>query len=403
MMIILLNHARIFKMANQTLDVVRGFPIELLKASDEARLKYFKAKHIGHAILKQARDELLSAIKYSNQFEKNRALILVYGPTGAGKSTLAESIVDILRKEALLQMQQDPAFIPAVQVGLFATQDALFDWGRNLEDICKALLEPGIAYKIDNSQYISEARKALNKVTDPRKSKLLRSLENALIHRHPLAFILDDAQYTKKVASGRRLEDVMDFFKSLVDFTNTTIVLIGTYELLDFTELSGQLGRRSIKIHLSRYTWDKRTERDGFKNALGSFRDVLPFLETPDFDDYEYFYDRCAGCIGVLKEWLCRAQYVAIKEGAKTLKKKHLDKTVMPTGDLLRIANEISAGETRLQQPTIDAVHNILRTPTPTAAPTPTNTSQNTQRRTPRPGTRLPGSDPVGLRGGEAT
>ncbi len=83
--------------------------------------------------------------------------------------------------------------------------------------------------------------------------RLRLALESALIHRRPAAFFIDEAQHLAKMKSGRKLQDQLDSIKSLASLTDTVHILVGTYELLPFRNLSAQLSRRSIDIHFPRY------------------------------------------------------------------------------------------------------------------------------------------------------
>ncbi|MGG2201845.1 TniB family NTP-binding protein [Paenibacillus validus] len=75
-----------------------------------------------------------------------------------------------------------------------------------------------------------------------------------------------------KMASGRKLRNQMDSIKSLASLSNTPIVLIGTYELLQFTNLSGQLSRRSDDVHFQRYQMENKQHMEWFENTLYMFQ-----------------------------------------------------------------------------------------------------------------------------------
>jgi hypothetical protein len=67
------------------------------------------------------------------------------------------------------------------------------------------------------------------------------AVERALHYRRPRAILIDEAQHMAKMAAGRRLQDQLDCLKSLASLTRTIHVLIGTYELLAFRNLSAPL------------------------------------------------------------------------------------------------------------------------------------------------------------------
>src|SRR5439155_12354609 len=130
--------------------------------------------------------------------------------------------------------------------------------------------------------------------------------------------------------------------KSLANRTKIPIVLLGTYELLPFRNLSAQLSRRSIDVHFRRYRANHIEETKTFKNVLWSFQNHLPLHETPDLiGDWDYFYERSIGCVGVLKEWLIRAHVKALRDGGKTLTRRHLDKSVPSISKCSRMLSDI--------------------------------------------------------------
>jgi hypothetical protein len=54
-------------------------------------------------------------------------------------------------------------------------------------------------------------------------------------------------------ASGGKLLDQLDWIKSMTNVTGVLHILIGTYELLNFRNLSGQASRRGLDLHFPRY------------------------------------------------------------------------------------------------------------------------------------------------------
>ena len=78
------------------------------------------------------------------------------------------------------------------------------------------------------------------------------AVEQALRHRHPPVVFVDEAQHLARIASGHRLSDQLEVIKSIANRTETVHVLLGTYELMAFRNLSAQLSRRSVDLHFQR-------------------------------------------------------------------------------------------------------------------------------------------------------
>ena len=78
------------------------------------------------------------------------------------------------------------------------------------------------------------------------------------------------------MGSGRRLSDQLDVIKSIANCTGTVHVLLGTYGLLAFRNLSAQLSRRSVDIHFPRYRADDPEDLKAFMTVLRSFEQHLP-------------------------------------------------------------------------------------------------------------------------------
>src|SRR2546421_662678 len=99
--------------------------------------------------------------------------------------------------------------------------------------------------------------------------------EQALRLRRPAAGMIYEAQQLAKIGSGRRLLDQLDVIKSIAHQTQTVYVLYGTYDLLAFRNLNGQLSRRSIDVHFPRYRAECAADRKAFLSVLNSFAQQL--------------------------------------------------------------------------------------------------------------------------------
>src|SRR5690606_28175779 len=122
------------------------------------------------------------------------------------------------------------------------------------------------------------------------------------IYREPHAFMIDEAQHIARIASGKSLRNQMDTLKSLASVSMVPFVMFGTYELLKFRNLSGQLIRRGIDVHFPRYKAKLEEDRASFQSVLWTFQKHLPFKVEPKLvEHWEYFYVHSIGCVGNLK------------------------------------------------------------------------------------------------------
>jgi energy-coupling factor transporter ATP-binding protein EcfA2 len=268
-----------------------GFPPELLTQPWPKRLEYFKGYTMAHPRLMQAREALLSAIREAAP----NSLILLLGPTGVGKTTLRTKVEQILVTEMLPELKGDPGRLPVVSVECAAPPSGIFSWRDHfrrllvqMEDaVTEATLNPKGPVRLgDRIIRFMPGEKVAG-------SEYQFAVERALRFRRPVAVLIDEAQHLARMGSGRRLSEQLDVIKSIANLTGTTHVLLGTYELLAFRNLSAQLSRRSLDLHFARYRIDDPDDRQMFLAVLRSFERQLPLLEPLDLvKDWEFLYER---------------------------------------------------------------------------------------------------------------
>jgi energy-coupling factor transporter ATP-binding protein EcfA2 len=353
-----------------------AFPRELLDQPPEARLGYFKSFTIAHPLLKEAD----AALKQAIQEPAGWSLIFVYGPTGVGKTTLRRRVEKHLKESMMEVLRQDPGLVPVASMEAAAPDSSQFSWKDYYRRALIALDEPLIDRKLTCQVRGSfrDARDTFGRaLTDPRAAglEIRLALESALIHRRPAAFFIDEAQHLAKMKSGRKLQDQLDSIKSLASLANTVHVLVGTYELLPFRNLSAQLSRRSIDIHFPRYP------------------DLLPHLE--------YCYERSIGCVGLVKDWLTRALALAMNQNANAVNVRTLEKTAWSLDQSERMARETVDGESDVseKEEKRDRLRHLLRLGTTSSAAAPAAARVNPPARhvRQRVGQRKPVRDLVGV------
>ncbi|MBG1243167.1 ATP-binding protein [Nostoc sp. NZL] len=375
---------------------LNGFPLELLTQPKTERLAYFKDYTVAHPRLKEVYEILMRTIAEP----AGASFIFVYGPSGIGKTTLWLRVEEKLKELALPKLESDRARVPVVGIEAIAPESRYFNWKEYYTRALITLEEPLIDHKFDYGVR-GISRDNFGKINVESKvvaPALRRALENALIHRHPDVFFVDEAQHFGKVASGYKLQDQLDCLKSLANMTGILHCLLGTYELLTFRNLSGQLSRRSVDIHFRRYCADIPEDVQAFKSVLLTFQQYIPLAETPNLvDHWEYFYERTLGCVGILKDWLMRVLDDALDRQATTITLKDLQKRALSVAQCQKMFKEIQEGERQLSETEADVqnLRSLLG-----LGMKPTGLSEETPKTTRPPGKvgkRKPKRDPIGV------
>lgn len=302
------------------------------------RLDQFRNFTMAHPQLVAARDELVDAIEGATP----GSLVMVLGPTGVGKTTLRMKVEQLLAQ----QMPPDSDRLAFVSVDVPPPQTGRFRWRDYFGRLLAAMNEPLIHAK--TIRVYSDAPAPVAAIIGD--SDLSYAAEQALRHRRPRVVFVDEAQHLGRVASGRRLSDQLDVVKAIANRTGTVHVLLGTYELLAFRNLSAQLSRRCLDLHFQRYRADSAADRQIFQSVLLTFQKQLAF-ESTDTDllaIWDFLYERSVGCVGILKEWLVRASVRAIRHSAVGLTREHLEAAALSISQCEKILAEAREGETRL-------------------------------------------------------
>lgn len=364
-----------------------------LNVEQKAKLDQFKAYVIGHKHLTDAMQKSIDAICRNT----GPRVVSVTGPTGVGKSTLAERLTDKLQTIHADEVDQDKSCIPVTRLNAIPPHTKLFDWKDFYIRLLTAHGDVMLDRKLAIPQQGELFRVGMTATGRERSSPeaLRRSVESSLCHRRTKTLIIDEAHHILMVNNPIKLEYQFEILKSLTIETNTTIVLVGTYRLLDIREHSGQLVRRSEIIHLPRYNTKDPQDQQVFTNFAHSLVQKLPIKPAVGFNELmDFFYLKTGGCIGILKDWLARCLEIVLHAGKDTFDLDDLKACCLDNKGLCTIVEEAKAGEARLKDVSDAELRRLLyeeEIPSPSPLPFPPS-----RRRRMRVGERLPTRDPVG-------
>jgi energy-coupling factor transporter ATP-binding protein EcfA2 len=397
-----------------TVTATQTFPRELLGLDRKTRIDYFKGIKIAHPHIEDAKTNLLHAIEDADP----GSLIFVFGPSGVGKSTLRISVMNAIIFGMLPELQSDLGRIPVVGMELLSPAAGFFSWTDNFRQLLLSMEEPLIDFKISPPQTEHQSstgvdrkipiRTTLLEVNLPSKEKPSTSryrwaYEQSVKHRRPVAVLLDDAHYLNKVPAARLLYQ-LDFVKSIAATTQVPHVLFGTYELLALRNLSGQISRRSVDIHLPRYK-PTNLDRHVFAGVVNSFAVKMPVDECPNLIEHvDYLMERSGGCVGILKTWLDQSLIEALRSKEKTVTRTHLEKRSYSDEALTKIFMEMVEGEDRLieggSQYSIQEMRLGVPSNSKISSTSLTDAAEHKGTKKPRQhrvGTRNPTRDPIGI------
>src|SRR5260370_15520755 len=96
---------------------------------------------------------------------------------------------------------------------------------------------------------------------------------------------------------------------------------------------------------------ENESECQEFRNAFSSLLKQIPLEVDHDglLQRWWYFFEGSLGCIGILKQWLVRALYRALREASAELTRAHLEKSGLPDAKWERMRADARSGEAEFE------------------------------------------------------
>jgi GTPase SAR1 family protein len=338
------------------------------------RYEAFRSVRIPHERLTEAKVEIIRRIDFLNdsrdlaeraimaegarraRMHEQGALILVFGPTNAGKTTLLDLLCEHYEEEALATPDWDVGRLPIVAVQAVVHLSQKFDILDFWQRVLVAMDEPLIARKVlldggDEAELAQGRRMEFIRGRYKNERALRRAVEQGLLFRRPAALLIDEGHHMALQTSELSERGLVEALKTLADISRVPLVLFGTHELVRLRNRSSQIIARSYEFDLPRYRLDVAGDVEEFKKILRSLQATLPFESVPAMEaDWKYYYRGCLGCIGVLKKWFNRTTYAALKAGKTRLTKSDFGRHRLSEDLLREMLNEIKEGERKLEE-----------------------------------------------------
>ena len=382
--------------------------MKLNKTEIKLAVDAFKAVTVVHS----HQEDALQLVLFMLELSPNCAIVNLVGPTGVGKSLLQARVVSTVLEDEREAMQRDPDYVPIIRTHALASGHRQFDWKSLYRGALTAVGDPFAANRRALSNAAEATWRSVHTGESRTAAELRASLEYEFKKRGTKVWIIDEAQHLVFGGRSGRAGDQFDVLKSIAQNADVKLVLAGPHEMEAGLASSGQLARRSATVHLRRYKGDEAHQLRMFAKVVKTLVSHMKVQGFPSItENIGFFHSGCAGCIGIMKDWLAKAYGLALRGQSETepamLTLNHLRETRLAIDAMTSIVNDIRLEEEDLARTSSDQdFENLVarvprsstnrRLPSSNASSEATGTPSHAGRRLGRVGIRSPAPrDPV--------
>ncbi|MFK5948273.1 MAG: ATP-binding protein [Methylococcales bacterium] len=306
-------------------------------------LEIIKKKNIAHRNWRFALNDAFALLIASAVGE----VICITGPLRAGKSKLIKALMKLIEGGNQQINTDDQIAVNVLATncsvgGAFCTKAFTI---RALE----AVRHPIYGIVHDDVEKEIKRQRLLGRTAE---GVLRPALESALRIRNTRYIFIDEAQHIEHAKRGLKgTKAILDSWKCLAQSTDTTLILVGAYPILELLKSCSHMLGRKHQVHLPRYTV-KDNDLLAFSEIVDAYNDhvILPKGVSSLEEWADLLYDGSLGCIGLLEGWLRDALARVISYGNDELTQEHFKITRRPLSEEQEIVREIIEGEAFLEK-----------------------------------------------------
>ena len=271
-------------------------------------------------------------------------MVFLVGPTGVGKTTLAEAIMARLNAP----VADEPTELRAAMVRVRTVRGRIFSFKELWIRVLHALDDPLPERKLVRASSGSDGEFRRNRIAGKLSEvDLFQTVRNAARDRRLSVLFVDEAVSLLDHTSPKVLVKTLDVLRDLNDDLDFTIVFVATARILEHVTTSCEFSRRRALVAFPRYRDTDPVEYRAYGQAVRSLFAKIPPNVRPRLtpEQHRLLLRGTTGCVGELFKWTQRAVGRSLRAGDAALRWEHFAATVLGDEDLTEQLQKCRDGE----------------------------------------------------------